>query len=233
MEVGLRWIWHGLLLVLCVIGCVVVAMTLWSVAAQPSVTAAISPPDSQPVAFPFQIRGTSLTVKAVTAYSGAFYEDGTGRQVTDAAALVVENTGRQDIQWGQVTAEWEGERMTFSFSYLPAGGVLLVPEQTGKKYRADAPLTCEAQVEGALIGWHIGCVYVDEGQEQLQLTNGTAEPLEGATVYYKHRDPDTGMLIGGYTFSFQLECLNPGEKCLLNPRYYTPGTARVVAVIPQ
>lgn len=71
----------------------------------------------------------SLYVSCMGTYTGAFVEDGTDEQVENVLALVVKNTGEELVEYGKITADYDGEPVTFNFSGLPASGYVLVMEE--------------------------------------------------------------------------------------------------------
>lgn len=180
---------------------------------------------------PADIEGTSLRAVQLAVYEGPFWEDGTGEETVDIAALVLENTGVCFVIDGAVVLDWGEDRLVFELSWLPPGEKVLVLEKDRKSYREikdgicygwtseDYPETTEAvTVEPA-------------GETSLAFTNRTDSVVPGVSALYKHYDEESDMYIGGITYSMPVELLQPGEIRIVTPWRYAAGYSRVVCVM--
>lgn len=180
---------------------------------------------------PGAVQGTFLQAVQLAAYEGPFWEDGTAEEAADVAALVVENTGGCYVSEGAVVLDWGEDRMVFELSWLPPGGKVLVLEKHRKPYRDIG--------DGACYGWaselypeNTGVVTVEQtGSAGLAFTNRTDGAIDGAAAMYKHYDQESGMYIGGITYSISVADLQPGESRTVTPWRYAAGYSRVVCVM--
>ena len=190
------------------------------------VTAAQSPPLSLPCA----VEGTELTALHLAYFQGPFWEDDSEDEVTNIAALVVENTGDLMCAEGAVTLEWEDTQMVFELSALPPGAQALVLEKSRQAYRTSPPVCC--------YGWarkeypeNMGQVAVEEpGGITIRVTNISDEPLPVVLLRYKSYDTASGLYIGGITYTAELRNMLPGETRTITPYHYVFGSSKVVCV---
>lgn len=196
------------------------------------VMAAIAPtPTAAQVNWPVAVEGTILEVQTPACYEGLFWEDGTGKHVTDIAALVVKNTGGCYVEQGEVIMDWGDKQYTFAVSWLPPGETALLLEKDAKHF---------AMPEGATFsGWtssclpeRLGLVSVSPGGETgVCLHNKTNASLPEVTLYYKRYDWESEMYIGGSTETYTVEQLPPGEYPPISLPGYLEGYSRVVCVL--
>lgn len=78
--------------------------------------------------------GNGIYIESSEAYSGAFWEDGTDREVENIWKIKVVNTSDKDIQLLKIHAEADGIEGEFNITTLTAGGELEVLEASAQKY---------------------------------------------------------------------------------------------------
>lgn len=209
---------RGLLLVIGFSGSLMVAAVLWM-----SVSSSLT---MQTVKLPVDVEQTKLTVLELRSYDGPFVEDGSCRQVSDVAALVLHNRGTELLETGAVKLRIGDELLVFSFTMLPPGGRVLVLEKTGKLFP-------RAGINGCW-GWSVTGgleerILVEEaGRTSLALINICGETVERAFVYYKDYDPGQQMYIGGVTHILQVRRLQPGQRVVLPVFRYLSGSSMVL-----
>ena len=54
-------------------------------------------------AFPYLIPNSSLSIRAVKSYSGVFIEDGSDKDVSGIAAIILDNKGSEEIEYAKIT----------------------------------------------------------------------------------------------------------------------------------
>jgi hypothetical protein len=177
--------------------------------------------------------GTCLLAVETIRYDGPYWEDGSNEQVSDVAALVVENQGGLLIFGGAVIVETGNERMVFEFSFLPPEEKVLVLEKDRKPFSYQTPIAC--------YGWireeypeNPGLVSVEPmGLGGLRLINHTAATVPAIEVQYKNYDPEKGMFLGGISYCVTEEDLMPKECRLLSPANFSARESRIVRILQE
>ena len=183
--------------------------------------------------YPRSVMGTDLLAVRTVKYCGPFWEDGTNEEVSDVAALVIENQGGLLVVGGAVILEMGKERMIFELSFLPPGGTVLVLEKDRKLYPPQAPVTC--------YGWtkeeypeNPGLVTVESrGLSGWMITNHTGVTVPSIEVRYKNFDPETGMFLGGISYQVIETDLMPREVRLISPAGFTARESRIVQILQE
>lgn len=220
--------WSILTLGLCV-GGVLFAVLARQVAAEGP--REIIPVEPEPVGLPCAVRDTQMTVRETAVYEGPFWEDGSGEEVSDVFALVVENTGGTMILQGQITLETETGIMEFVISWLPPDAVVLVPEKNRANSCGGQILECN--------GWNTtiypelsGAVTATaQGMGNLVFTNHTTQPIAQVEAWYRSYDAQSEMYIGGRADHILIEDLMSGEERLVSPFRYAKGYSKVVCIL--
>ena len=188
--------------------------------------------DPADVVFPTVIPGTTLLAKELTSYDGPFVEDGTDREVVGAAALLVENFGKEDIAKAYIEIQWGEQLLSFYGEMLPVGKAVLLIEQAGTPSLQKNFTACN--------GWQVCTQEEDQLQKQVfvsdramgtvVVTNVTEKRLENICLYYKSWLSPQDILIGGIAYSICIPYLTPGQTEYLYPPHYASGYSRVVSV---
>ncbi len=190
-----------------------------------------SPRPVQKWEMPRTVENTKLLLRELAAYEGPFWEDGSGEEVADIAALVVENVAGVMISHAQIILETDKGNLEFSIHWLPADGVALVPEA----HRAPAD---DYRITGCS-GWSTtiypeisGAVTArEQGLGELVFTNHTTQPIAGVKAVYRPYDPGSGMYIGGSAQTLELAWLRAGEERCVTPVRYACGYTKVVCIL--
>ncbi len=191
------------------------------------------PAAAEPAAlcFPISIPGTPLIVQELAVYEGAFVEDGGDREIANAAALVVENSSRQMLEYAEVEI-WQGQRcLCFKAECIPPGASVLMIERNGTAYDSAPCTACRGWVQGADDEQASGLALKTEGAYGLRVTNLGQSPQEDIIICYKTwRD---GMYIGGIAYKVRIASLGPGESVFIEPYCFAAGCSRIVRVTGQ
>lgn len=187
-------------------------------------------PQVQGLVFPYIIEGTDLEAQQLVWYEGPFWEDGSEKEVVNAAALLVENTGCMIIAEGAVVLEWDGGRMVFEIHDLPPGSRVLVLEKDAQSFRRDMPEQCYGWARG-LYPEDMGHVTVEDSQGAgMTVVNHTNGTVPVTRICYKTRDPASGIFIGGISYAVEVRDLQPGERREISPHHYACGSSQVVYI---
>ena len=175
---------------------------------------------------PMEIPCTSLSVHSVATFDGAFYEDGSGRYVTDVAAVIVYNNSDCVIPYANILVATQHQQLVFHAYMLLPGSYTLVPEASAQRYQSGDILDIYA--------WHT--VVQEESSALLSITelddvtlhieNCSNKDLLNVAVYFK-KFVD-GVYIGGKAFEFTVSALPVGGSMDVSPPYYVSGYSRIL-----
>ena len=184
------------------------------------------------VCFPCTL-AEDLVVEELIAYSGAFWEDGSGKTVSNVAALMVANTGSRMMEFGVITLEQGGRLLHFFVYDLPPGSRCLVAERLRHPYSEKAVRACDV----GILQWGYPEMSREEvnyvgTDERLTVVNRTARPRD-ILVRYKRYDPEGDYFLGGMAFSAHFFAAEPQIPKTLTPEHYHAGQARVVSVTTE
>ena len=184
---------------------------------------------SSKVMLPYPVSCTSLVVQRLAGYDGPFFEDGSGREVLNVAALELKNVGKTVIPYAYVVVFTDNGEYTFCASMLPPDATVLIPETEAKLWKP-GNISC-------IFGWTtvqekedpLRIDVQDAGEDGIRIENGSNEHIENLTVYYRSYIPEGDIYCGGMAFSVRIPSLAPGEIRTLLPVYYAPDYSRVVS----
>lgn len=182
----------------------------------------------QGMIMPYNISCTSISVNRLVSYDGPFYEDGTGREVMNIAALEICNFGDVVIPYACIMVSAGGEQYTFQATMIPVDTPVLVQESNAQPYFTD-------NID-SIFGWNTvrKCkikppVTVEEtAMAELSVTNDSANVLKGLKVYYRTYYSEGNVYCGGKAFSVCIDSILPGETKKLYPEHYVSGYSRIV-----
>lgn len=182
----------------------------------------------QGMIMPYHISCTSISVNRVVSYDGPFYEDGTGREVMDIAALEIINEGDVVIPYACITVTSGGQQYTFQATMIPVDTPVLVQESTAQPYFTE-------EIDN-IFGWNTvrKCklkppVTIEEtGMAELLVTNDSSDVLNGLKLYYRTYYSEGNVYCGGKAFSVCIDSMLPGETKKLYPEHYVSGYSRIV-----
>ncbi|MBQ3542875.1 MAG: hypothetical protein IJA45_07115 [Oscillospiraceae bacterium] len=196
----------------------------------PAQTETIAP--QQTGALPERVPGTSLQIQALMQYEGPYWEDGTGEHVSNVAALMLYNPSGNGISYGQVFLTLRGQEYVFEFTYLPAGGRLLVPEKNRLPYVRGKVTDCRCGqlVTGEFGVENAGFNLTKNGMSGIVLENQTDRDLENVQLYYKLYLGDEGVYVGGTTYQMSVGSLPAGGKQEITPSHFVWDYSAVVDI---
>ena len=182
-------------------------------------------------ALPHSVSGSDLQIQALVQFEGDFWEDGTGEYVSNVAALLLYNPSDIGITYGKVYLTLQQQEYLFEFTYLPAGGRLLVPEKNRLPYvRGKATdCRCEELVTGDFGTEDSGVTISRKGLAGIILENTTGGEVK-VTLSYKLYLQEQDALIGGTTYKITVDNLSAGEIREIVPPKFVWGYSAVVDI---
>ncbi|MBE6975707.1 MAG: hypothetical protein E7439_00710 [Ruminococcaceae bacterium] len=189
-------------------------------------------PDKK-VSLPWRQEDLGVEIEELVAYEGPFLEDGSYEPVSDAAAIMLRNTGSRGISFCMVAVEMESRTLYFAVTWLPAGERALVLEHDGQVYTREAIAEC--RVVG--IRWEefesAPLQVTQLGEKELTVTNQSGQTLENSCLRHKLYVSQGDYYLGGFSFCTYLPILQPGESCRIRPENYGAETAKIVAKLKK
>ena len=184
------------------------------------------------IRFPYAIEGTPLTVEQTVVYEGPMLEKESDEPTVDVLALLVHNTGSQEILSTQIELQGEDATYCFSGSHIPAGGRALLVEESNAKWSLSPYTQCSATVQTLEDPGFTGEeIRVEEiGMCQILLTNLTDNTLTELCIYHKNFLEGMDVCIGGITYRTQLDALEPGEQRKVILDHYAAGYSKIVRI---
>lgn len=176
----------------------------------------------------YPISCTSLVIENLASYDGAFYEDGSGREVLNVAALMVRNDSNRVIPYAHITVETEDASYIFDATVLPPNSRVLIPEKNGR-------ILSNSEIID-YFGWNtvkdkssqIGVKVYDTKQWGICLYNISDNAMSDLTVFYRTYIEDGDFYMGGKAFQTVISKIDAGESVDIIPQYYASGYSRVV-----
>jgi hypothetical protein len=174
----------------------------------------------------------NLTVTKIGKYSGIFVEDGSDGPVAGILMVVVKNTGKQTVQYGEVELT-DGENTAFfTLSTLPPGESVVLLEKNRMSYDAGKALT-QVTIKNVAVfqeepSLHEELLKIQALDGALNVTNISGEDITGdVVIYYKNASSD--LLYGGITYRVTIKGgIKAGEVKQITAAHYTAKGSRVM-----
>ena len=178
----------------------------------------------------YPISCTDLVIRNLASYDGAFYEDGSGREVMNVAALMVSNVGQRTIPYAYITVDTADAHYEFDATMLPPGTSVLIPEKNA------SILTSTKIVD--YFGWNTvkrseinPSIIVEELEDgRLKVKNDSDDEVKGLNLYYRTYIEDGEFYMGGRAHVAEIPSVNPGETVFMIPDYYVSGYSEIVYI---
>lgn len=186
----------------------------------------------QELDMPCSVEGTGLFVENLAGYDGPLFEDGTGVEVLNAAAIVLHNPQEDWVVYTKICVETENDRFVFEGQLLPPYSRTLIVEKTGKKLPKSAITSC--------MGWSIrskqqgieGVDVLTDAQGGVLLHNYSEATMKNLRLFHKNYLEDCNLFVGGKPFETNIHVINPGQSLHLMPENFARGYSRILCVIP-
>ena len=182
--------------------------------------------------FPCEVPGHNLQIQQLAPYSGLFVEDGTNRQITDVAMLLIYNSGDTAVEYTEITIEYEAKNLVFQITALPAGEKMVVQEKSGSAIPEGVAVKASVLViHRAQMSIAPGLSVTDNGDNSLTIKNLTGETIPAVRVFYKYFMKDENLFVGGIAFTVRVTSLGPNGSVVVHPSHYNSQTSCVVMAL--
>jgi len=179
------------------------------------------------------VQGADITVQKVSAYSGAYFEDGSDEQVENIMCITVKNNGTEDYQLVDLTVtDKAGNAYTFRITTLLKGETMTVLESGRAAYvkglKAESITTENVAVFEAAPTICDDVLTMMASGNSVTVCNDSDKDLNNIYVYYKSFDGDVA--VGGITYRFSVSELPAGESATVETSHFDAETSRFVFV---
>lgn len=184
------------------------------------------------ICFPFSISGTPLIAENIVKYDGTFLEDDSGRELREAAAIMLCNTGKSGIQQAEVEIFQGERRLVFHVTQIPPQASVLVLEMSGQCFAGEELTGCSGWAQEGQSGWDTER-YIrteDVAMGSVEITNITDSALRNICIYYKTVYAEGAFYLGGITYSVKIDYLSPGQTTRISPEHYACGSSSILRI---
>ena len=178
--------------------------------------------------------GNGIYIEASEPYTGIFWEDGSDSEVEDVWSLKVVNSSDKDIQYLRIHAATGNAEGDFEITTLPAGGEIIVLENSAAAYPQDADNARYESVNLAFFQEELS-ILPDSltlyGQENwIKAENISGENID-KDIYVYYKNIKDGVLQGGITYRAVFPGGIPaGESAEQEVVHYMKDTSQVMYV---
>lgn len=183
---------------------------------------------------PYKVSGTDLVIENIGQYTGPFVEDGSDTPKANVMSLLVTNTSKNVVQYGEIKIKINGEdTAVFKVTNLPAGTSTLVMESTGNvKFNEDDKYKCLDSIQADidkmyLNGDKIKIVKKEDGT--IGIKNISDKDFDTVYVYYKYFQKG-GAYLGGITYRVKFENVKAGQTVEEKTSHYSKDFSDILMV---
>lgn len=187
---------------------------------------------SQKNNLPYMIPDTNLQIQKIAGYKGQFLEDGSDKKVSNVTAIALKNTGKEKIEYADITVKRGKKKLEFKASAIKAGATVVVQEANKTAYKEGTYSDCQAQVAYAdEFEMSKDQVKVtDNGDNSLTVKNISKKKIIGIRIFYKYYMKDEKAYVGGITYNAKVEDLGAGKSIKITPSHYVSDSSKIMMV---
>lgn len=181
---------------------------------------------------PYAIPNTNLQIQKIAGYKGIFIEDGSDKEVSNITAIALKNTGKEKIEYVDITVKRGKKKLEFKASAIKSGATVVVQEANKASYVEGTYSDCQAQV-----------AYMDEfdmskdqikvtdnGDNSLTVKNISKKKIACVRIFYKYYMDDEKAYVGGITYNAKVEDLGAGKSTKITPSHYVSDSSKIMMV---
>lgn len=180
--------------------------------------------------WPTEVTGTNLLLHNLAIYDGPFYEDGTGREVFNVAAVVMENRGSTMISFAQLKLRTETGVYEFEAMMIPPHAKVLVPEKSAATYTDSPVIHCQGWTADArdMPAYPITVIPMSIGT--VRLVNLSDDALADIHLYHRTYLAESDLFVGGVVFETVIPSIAARSFTEVRPAYYAGGYSEIVYI---
>lgn len=182
------------------------------------------------LALPLEVESASVRILRLASYDGPFYEDGSGEQVMNVAAVLIENTGLSMLSVVELELTVGGESYCFTANMVPPCARVLVPERNKSPYTDEGIVACRGwcAVAADMPVYTIRITPVSMGE--LRFSNFSDQPITQLSVYHRSYLPEADIYVGGVAFETVVAYIPPKSFTQIQPGFYAYGYSEIVYI---
>ena len=182
------------------------------------------------IEFPYNVSGSNLLIRRIASYDGRFIEDGSDSDVSGVTVMIVENTGKTQIEYALISLNRDGKALQFEVSALPAGEMAVVQESDKVPFQEGNYTACRASVaEVDDFTMSEDKIRVEEtGEQEITVTNLTDQEIPAVRIFYKFYMEDENTYVGGITYTAKITNLQAGDSQIIQPSHYLKDSSRIM-----
>ena len=171
---------------------------------------------------------TEIVIHNLASYDGAFYEDGSGREVFGVAAVMVSNSTDELISYVNIVVITQEDCYNFDATMIPPKASVLIPEKYAKKLNSSVIVDhfiwhrADEQIKNDTI-----CVQ-ETAEGELTVENAANHDISDVVVYHRTYIREGDCYVGGKAFETKIPIVQSGEKLKIYPQYYASGYSKIV-----
>lgn len=184
----------------------------------------------EPIDFPYAIEGTPLTAERMVVYEGPRLEEGSDEPIVNGLALLLYNTGQQEILSAKIQLQTDGSTYCFTGSYVPAQSRVLLLEKSNALWVEETYTGCTGTVTFAAdAGFSNEEITVEEiGMGEVSVTNLTQDKLTDVQIFHKNCLCEADLYVGGITYRTEIGDLDPNQTVSVPLDHYASGYSQIV-----
>lgn len=185
---------------------------------------------SSKISLPYIIASTGMKVTNIGKYSGKFVENGSDKSVSNVLSIVVTNTSKKDLQYGEIKLKAGDKTATFKLTNIPSGKFVLALEVNGMKYSSKANYQyADATYAQTDMPINSNKVKVSTSDSKVTIKNISGKDLGIVYVYYKNLDK-SGAYLGGITYRVKFDNVKKGDTLSQNTKHFSKSNSKIVMV---
>lgn len=183
---------------------------------------------------PYKIKNRDMEILSIGSYKGKFVEDGSDEEKDNVLSMVVKNTSKETISYGEINLKRKGTNKDIKFiiTNLKPGAAALVMESTGKMNF----LSLDDYVYSrSIVSTEDNSSYMEEKisldikDNKITVKNMTEENLNTVYIYYKNISSGNCYL-GGTTYRIKFENVKGQRSVTSKALHFSKKNSEIVKI---
>ncbi|MCC3869595.1 hypothetical protein [Terrisporobacter mayombei] len=183
---------------------------------------------------PYSIPNKNMEIISIGQYSGKFVEDGSDINKDNVLSIIVKNTSKEVIDYGEINMKIIGktDTMKFKITNLKPGVCALVMESSGKiEFNSEDKYIYMSSKHNMIsdLSTMESQVAVTREDKKITVENLSDKNLNTVYVYYKTISPG-GCYLGGITYRAKFENVEGGKNISSNTIHFSNKNCEILKV---